>query len=188
MESRIDAFRRIYREIRGGNRTAEDELYRIMRVDLGVFLRSSLWPRLQPEAEDIIHDAYVTVLQHMRDGIIREEAHAYTYASRVMLYYRHTKQRKRHSKTVQERAFEWYFNPSPFRPPYDDKILRDQQIAILMVALAGPEIRLTVLRLFYFGEQSGDAIQEKLGLSRTAYRNLKHRGLQDLRAQVQQVA
>lgn len=162
--------------IRAGDSTAMEELYRLFYRGVRYYLCRQLGPQ---ELDDKIHDTFVIVVQAIRRGELREPERLMGYVRTVVrrqvaAHIDHAIHCRRESIELEDgvRLADIRSNPEQIA-------MVDEQADLMAKVLRTLSRRdREILSRFYLQEQTQEEICEQMGLSETQFRLLKNRAKQ----------
>jgi RNA polymerase sigma-70 factor (ECF subfamily) len=164
---------RLVERIREGDQTAMEELYRVFSRGIRFFLCRQLGPQ---EIEDKVHDAFLTVVQSIIRGDLREPERLMGFVRTVVrrqvaASIDQAMQIRRETAEIEEGLSI----PEGGRDP-EQEAIRRQKVDMMIRLLNGISLRdREILTRFYLHEQSQEQICEEMKLSDTQFRLLKSR-------------
>jgi DNA-directed RNA polymerase specialized sigma24 family protein len=173
----------IVRGVVAGEAGSEEQLYHLMRKSLHCRAIQKIGPN---NAEDHLHTIYVIVLEHIREGRIRNPEAISAYYSRIAKR-KYKDEWRRNGREVQiVEGFEDGYSQQRVEAseePAADKVIEIQETrAHCLDLLSGlPDKYRIVLERFYVGGESREKIKAEMDWTENQFRLNKSRGIAELR-------
>ena len=159
--------------IRGGDRTAMEELYRVFSKGIRFYLCRQLGPQ---DLDDKVHDIFMIITQSIQKGELREPERLMGYVRtivrrQVAAHIDGVVQARRNQTDLESGAGLTDHHPSPER-----SLIDQQNIELAKRILNSLHKRdREVLVRFYLNEQTPDRICREMNLTETQFRLIKSR-------------